>query len=237
MRIRLELSVERPSMSRPRRRRLALAAALAALLLPAVALANHQFTDVPTDHTFHTNIGNLFTAGLTTGCTPTSFCPDANVTRGQMSAFLNRGLGRVAEADINFNGDQFQDGTYEVVGGVALRPGTATSAGQEFIFAQFNGTIEMSAILGDPQCPCNVSVFVGGELDTFSTVAVRAYIPDEGIPVPINAGGVLRVTGTTPEQVDVLVQVVGPGTAPSWTVTGNLFAVTAPFGSNGTNQP
>ena len=239
MRIHLELVVERPRLHGPRRPRsvVALAVVVLALLLPAAVLAFHQFTDVPTDHTFHTNISNLANSGITAGCAPQMYCPEANVTRGQMAAFLNRGLTRTAEVDIDFNGDQFQDGTYEVVGGVAIRPGTATSEGQEFIFAQFNGTIEMSSILGDPQCPCNVFVFVGGELDTFSAFAVRAYIPDEGIPVPINAGGVLRITGTSPEQVDVLVQVVGPGTAPNWHVTGNLLAVTAPFGSNGTNAP
>lgn len=36
------------------------------------------------------NINLIAQAGITTGCTPTTFCPDASVTREQMAAFLHR---------------------------------------------------------------------------------------------------------------------------------------------------
>jgi glucose/arabinose dehydrogenase/PKD repeat protein len=39
------------------------------------------------------NINRLRAAGITYGCTPTTFCPNGIVTRGQMAAFLHRALG------------------------------------------------------------------------------------------------------------------------------------------------
>jgi hypothetical protein len=52
-------------------------------------------TDFFTDDgssTFERDIDRLAAAGITTGCTPTTFCPTANVTREQMAAFLHRAL-------------------------------------------------------------------------------------------------------------------------------------------------
>jgi hypothetical protein len=49
------------------------------------------FTD--DDGTTHeANINRIRLAGITTGCTATTYCPTANVTRGQMAAFLRRAL-------------------------------------------------------------------------------------------------------------------------------------------------
>lgn len=76
------------------------------LALPVIVSASHQFTDVPTSHTFHAAISRLYGARLTTGCSATKFCPGANVTRGQMAAFLNRGLGRAA-GDVGFSEDDW----------------------------------------------------------------------------------------------------------------------------------
>jgi hypothetical protein len=54
---------------------------------------------------FENDIDRLAAAGITTGCTPTSFCPDDPVTRGQMAAFLVRGLG----IDGDTEGNRFVD--------------------------------------------------------------------------------------------------------------------------------
>ena len=49
------------------------------------------FTD--DDGTTHeANIDRVAAAGITSGCGPTTYCPTANVTRGQMAAFLRRAL-------------------------------------------------------------------------------------------------------------------------------------------------
>ena len=48
------------------------------------------------DSIFEGDIDRLGTAGVTRGCNPptnTRFCPNANVTHGQMAAFLHRALG------------------------------------------------------------------------------------------------------------------------------------------------
>lgn len=36
------------------------------------------------------NINRLRAVGITYGCSPTRFCPDGTVTRGQMAAFIHR---------------------------------------------------------------------------------------------------------------------------------------------------
>lgn len=66
----------------------------ALIVAPLTAVAAHTFTDVPDSHTFHNDIDWLADANVTKGCNPaqgnTRFCPDDEVTRGQMAAFLKR---------------------------------------------------------------------------------------------------------------------------------------------------
>jgi hypothetical protein len=59
--------------------------------LPPVA--GNRFSDVSGSHT--ANINAIAEAGITLGCNPagTLYCPREFVTRGQMAAFLHRGLG------------------------------------------------------------------------------------------------------------------------------------------------
>jgi hypothetical protein len=49
-----------------------------------------MFTDVPSSHPFAAWIEQLAREGITAGCGPTTYCPDAMVTRGQMAVFLVR---------------------------------------------------------------------------------------------------------------------------------------------------
>jgi hypothetical protein len=61
--------------------------------VPTAVWAGHQFTDVPNGHTFHNAIDWMKTNNITVGCNPpasTQYCPDDNVTRGQMAAFMKR---------------------------------------------------------------------------------------------------------------------------------------------------
>ena len=84
----------------PRGRRVALAVvALAGLLLvPVGVFASHQFTDVPNSNTFHASISKVKLAGITGGCSATKYCPNDEVTRGQMAAFLARSAPRAETA-------------------------------------------------------------------------------------------------------------------------------------------
>lgn len=59
----------------------------------APAPATASFTDVPTTAQFFREIEALAKSGITQGCTATTFCPDATVTRRQMAAFLARAMG------------------------------------------------------------------------------------------------------------------------------------------------
>jgi len=60
-----------------------------ALSLPTTS--TDRFTDDETS-IHEASINRLAAAGITGGCTATTFCPRAQVTRGQMAAFLYRGL-------------------------------------------------------------------------------------------------------------------------------------------------
>ena len=53
--------------------------------------ATDSFTD-DDGTTFEGNINRLAASGITKGCGPTTYCPTAEVTRGQMAAFLHRAL-------------------------------------------------------------------------------------------------------------------------------------------------
>jgi hypothetical protein len=71
-----------------------LTAAVAVLVaVPTAVWAGHQFTDVPASHTFHNAIDWMKVNNITVGCNPpanTQYCPDDNVTRGEMAAFMKR---------------------------------------------------------------------------------------------------------------------------------------------------
>lgn len=51
------------------------------------------FTDVPPSHPYFRAIEALAASGITGGCGAGNFCPNQNITRGEMAAFLARALG------------------------------------------------------------------------------------------------------------------------------------------------
>ncbi len=55
------------------------------------ATSTNYFTD-DNGTTHEGNINRVAAAGITSGCTATTYCPKADVTRGQMAAFLRRAL-------------------------------------------------------------------------------------------------------------------------------------------------
>ena len=57
------------------------------------APAGQTFGDVPTNYTYFRAIEALAASGITGGCGNGNFCPNQNVTRGEMAAFLARALG------------------------------------------------------------------------------------------------------------------------------------------------
>jgi glucose/arabinose dehydrogenase len=68
---------------------------MASFLVRALDLPSTS-TDYFTDDEINkheANINRLRAASVTFGCSPTTFCPNGIVTRGQMAAFLHRGIG------------------------------------------------------------------------------------------------------------------------------------------------
>lgn len=84
----------RPSRRHPRALA-ALAMVVALVAFPLGALATHQYGDVPDSNPFHGDITAITNAGITSGCGGGNYCPDRNVTRAEMAAFMNR-LGALA---------------------------------------------------------------------------------------------------------------------------------------------
>jgi hypothetical protein len=59
----------------------------------SVAPTLPTFGDVPTSHPYFRAIEALAASGITGGCGSGNFCPNQNLTRGEMAAFLARALG------------------------------------------------------------------------------------------------------------------------------------------------
>ena len=79
--------------SRQRLRTITVILATALVIAPAAALAGHHFNDVPDSNVFHDDIEWMRANGVTAGCNPPTndeYCPDDNVTREQMAAFMHR---------------------------------------------------------------------------------------------------------------------------------------------------
>ena len=91
----------------------------ALIVAPLTAIATHSFNDVPNSHTFHNDITWLKDADVTRGCNPPTnnlYCPDDNVTRGQMAAFMKRlagTFGTDADAVDDFSSNIAIDSTTE----------------------------------------------------------------------------------------------------------------------------
>jgi hypothetical protein len=79
---------------RARRRLTTIAATLALIIaVPVAVIAAHSFDDVPDSNQFHESIAWMQENGITIGCNPpanTQYCPEDNVSRQQMAAFMRR---------------------------------------------------------------------------------------------------------------------------------------------------
>ena len=83
---------------------------MAAFLVRALGLSATGSTDFTDDDgsVFEADIEKLATAGITRGCNPpvnNQYCPNANVTREQMAAFLVRALGLTTNTSPGFIDD------------------------------------------------------------------------------------------------------------------------------------
>jgi hypothetical protein len=219
----------RRTLTRPRVLVLAVVAALA-LAVP-IAWAAHDFTDVPDSQPFHDQISAIKDAGITTGCGPTTFCPEDFVRRDAMAAFLHRGLGRVAE---NFFTDVDIPTTYAdgAVGTVDITTGVAASAAPDANgFIKADAAIEISVDEATAEsCPCTYTADLGLDFVPFIT-------DGPSVRFTVNAEGqyTIPLTGAIPADagehtVEALIE--GPAGA---TASGYVTATYVPFGPAGTD--
>jgi hypothetical protein len=217
------------------------------LALPVVVSASHQFTDVPTSHTFHAAIDRVYDARLTTGCTATKFCPDANVTRGQMAAFLNRGLGR-GSVDVGGTGLADDWATFDngVLAAVDLVHGGAPGGtGFVLVTASASAYTTLAGV-----CPCELAVWVVNNDTSESSAGAFQVITD--VPAPPDSDltewregtasvSYLFTVNSGVTNTYLLAAEIRSTTPPTGDVAGaewNISAVYLPFGWNGSNtQP
>ena len=202
-----------------------------------VAWASHLFSDVPNTNAHHDDIAAIALAGVTSGCGPGVYCPDADVTRGQMASFLRRGLGRVAFRGTSLRNVAVTADQTTVWDSFPIRPGLpsgslAGAAG--FIKADAQITLRLQNATG---CPCRVRAALWLEGDgpdkpmvAFQTNVTLATAAEEKSLAVTGAREVMS-SGTKRVQIRVW-QDVGTGTVESY---GNATALYVPFGSQGTN--
>ena len=203
-----------------------------------VAWASHLFSDVPNTNAHHDDIAAIALAGVTTGCGPGVYCPDAGVTRGQMASFLRRGLGRVALRATGLRNVAVTTNQLTIWDSFPIRPGLpsgslANSAG--FIKADSQITIRLANAAG---CPCRVRGSLALEGDGPDKLMVgyltNVTLSTAGEEKSLSITGAAPVMSSGTKRVQIRVwQDVGTGTIESY---GNATALYVPFGSQGTNE-
>jgi hypothetical protein len=133
-----------------RNRKLVIGAVVIALLVPgAMVFANHDFSDVATTSPWHDSVSAIRNAGITAGCTPTKYCPDSSVTRGQMAVFLNKlgALGKVKGVATKPVVDALSVNGFFIQGDIEADP---TEEGQTGIVLNGGGKSECATVSAGP---------------------------------------------------------------------------------------
>ena len=221
-----------------RTRRLAtivLVAAVVTLASAVTALAAHQFSDVPSTHPFHDEIGALADAGITGGYGDGTFRPGATVTRQAMAAFTSRSAGRVALGampEMIIDGDE----PLALVGGVTIEAGAADE-GTGFVL--LSGTATAYSDLVD-DCPCELAGVLM-DLDTEELLNISFFdLSGEATASGYASNGTSLQT-VVPIAADearsfALFVGVEDVDADEIIVFGELTGLYAPFGPDGGNQ-
>jgi hypothetical protein len=243
--MRISFEVTRPrwaSLGARYRKLKAAGVVLGAALVVAVpaAWASHLFADVPDSEPFHNQIAAIGLAGITTGCNPGPprlYCPEDNVTRKAMAAFMHRGFGRVGFVTAPVDGVPVLEAEQALFGmpfTSGLPPGALPGAA---VFVK--GDAEVTFTIDDASgCPCAVlaGLFLEGygymDGNDYAYGILSASNPFLTIPVT----GMGTVTTAGPRFVAVVGARFG-GTGGTITATGNLTTSYFPFSSTGTNTP
>jgi hypothetical protein len=216
--------------------------ALAGLLVIGVpsALAIHDYTDVPDSSPFHGDIAAVKRAGITAGktCTPPgtppTYCPTEAITREAMAAFVHRGFGRAAQSSSN---EIPIDDTGVDLGSMTIQIGGVAGQTQ---FVKLDGAVT-TYISSTTGCPCETAYVI--YQDGVGAVSPVHYLDNDSV-TPSGFGddsGAATAVVATPTATTQTFRILAvrsdgnPTSTGSVTGYGALTAVTAPFGSTGTD--
>ena len=140
-----------------------------------------SFTDVPRNHVFYSFVERILHNGVTTGCTPTTYCPDDTVFRLQMAVFIARAQAG-SDAAIPVSGTA-QGNPYDcVLGGQSqftdIAPDNPFCRHVHYIFAT---GVTTGCITTPPRQYCPVDNVSRGQMALFIARAVAGG--DAGVPV------------------------------------------------------
>jgi hypothetical protein len=221
---------------RARRRVLSVLLGVTALLVPTLTLAGGSpFSDVSPTNQFYGNIVNMANAGITSGCGGGKFCPKDNVTREQMSAFINRAAPRVSKAS-------FAQPLGNTPGGKAINNGTVASVtvnslGNEYLFLSTSFFTLTYAAAGTFPCENGYRFTVDG------TLVGLAYMFDRDLVQPSSTWATKMISGQEVVAVGPgshtvrLVYKDGGGNCSNFPGTGSLSAMVIPFDGNMNSIP
>lgn len=162
--------------------------------------AQQQFGDVPPSNPFYAFIDRLATLGITVGCGGGNYCPDDFVTRGQMAAFIMRGIGMFnppTPATQRFTDVAPNNTFYAFIDQMALRGVTAGCGATTYCPNDFVTRGQMAAFLVrgfgllDPgQAPCTSANAVrfleqatwgptNADITHVQSAGIRAYLDEQ----------------------------------------------------------
>jgi len=231
------------------------AAALLAGASAALLAACGPFTDV-TDAVFCPFVLEIFTLGITTGTTPTTYDPTGNVSRLQMAAFLSRTVDGV----LRRGGRRAALGRFGTASGTGILGETTVDSNPEFAKSdgadvwvtsdqsvarvrasdgKLLGTWTASSQLSDP-----LVIALGRVLTTGLVTPGRLYVIDPTLP----PGAATIVASNLGPQTEGIafdgarvwtsnhgppgsVSIVTPGAAIPWTVTTVTTGFSSPIGA------
>lgn len=215
-----------------------------------IALAAH-FGDVPNSHPFHNDIAAIADAGVTSGCGGGDFCPDRNVTRAEMAAFLNRlgalGPGKPPVANANeVDGLDANDltrvaGDAGTIGTTAITAtfGSFQDAAEIVINAPGSGFVLVNAAIGAQNTAATCAGFVCGifvRLNNTTTTTVSPYVVVDvhGGTHPNATASVSYVFPVSAGNNTIKLQIAraSAGQSPTY-FSPQLTGIFSPFGSSG----
>jgi len=212
---------------RLRRSSLLVAVAVVAMIVPATVLAViSPFSDVSPTNIFYNNIVNMANTGITTGCGGGKFCPKDNVTREQMSAFLNRAAPRATST--NFSTPLGNTPGGQAANGGTVASVTVTSLGNEYLYistAFFSITYDSA---GTFPCENGYRFKVDGGL------VGSASMFDRQLAQPANTWATTQIAGETLTPVTAGSHTVtlvynATGSCSNYPGTGSMTVMVVPF--------